>query len=473
MIRRLLKDGTLYTISGVVSRGISLFLLPFYVRFLSIEEYGLLDLILLITNFINLTFSLEVSQAIARFVPSFRLQKPKITLLTTGLGITLLSYSGFLVFFLLLKPIVIKYIILDDLPNLTYNLVAAHVFLNGLFLFVQNNFRWTLQSLRFAYTSLIYTILNLVCVGVFVFYFQLGLNGILISGIISTFLSLMVSFALQKNYYSGVFSFRYAVRILKFSMPLILSAVAVYFSLYLDRILINSFLGLKELAVFGVAFRFAALVGLATTGFSSALTPLIYNDPYSTTTKDSVQILFKHFVRASLLFLIFLTFFSSEILIFLTTPDYIEANILIPLVTSSMIFASGYVFFPGLTLAKETGKLAIINVFSSLVNLILCFIFIKKFGVIGVAFSTLISSCVGLVLNVLYSRKYYNQSISFLFQDSFILIVSGLLLGVIVLNPWVFLDSFELLPFVFKITIFLSLFLMYIFLMQKEKSSTG
>jgi O-antigen/teichoic acid export membrane protein len=351
-------------------------------------------------------------------------------------------------------------------------LIAAQVFLNGLFLFVQNNFRWTLQSLRFAFTSLIFTVLNLIWVGVFVFYLEMGLNGVLIAGIISTIISLVVSLVLQKNYYEGVFSFRYAERILRFSLPLILSAVAVYFSLYLDRILINSFLGLKELAVFGVAFRFAALVGLATTGFSSALTPLIYNDPYSISTKDSIQVLFKHFVRASLLFLIFLTFFSSEILIFLTTDEYLEANILIPIVTCSMIFSSVYVFFPGLTLAKETGKLASINVISSLVNLILCFLFIKRIGVVGVAFSTLISSWVGLILNVLYSKKYYDQSISFLFKDKFVIAVVGVLMGVFLLKPWVFLDSFQLVPFFSKLAIFMSLFLMYVFLINKERVSS-
>jgi O-antigen/teichoic acid export membrane protein len=324
-----------------------------------------------------------------------------------------------------------------------------------------------MQSMKFAYTSLIYTFLNLISIAFFLFYLNLGLNGVLISGLISTSFSILISFFFQREYYSGIFSPKYAHRILKFSIPLILSAVAVYFSLYLDRIIINKFLGLKDLAVFGVAFRFAALVGLATTGFSSALTPLIYNDPYSKTTKDSIGILFRHFSRASLIFLLFLTLFSSEILIFLTTPEYLEASVLIPIVTCSMIFSSVYVFFPGLTLAKETGKLALINVFSSILNLGLCLLFIEKFGVIGVAFSTLLSSFFGLVINVIYSNRYYYQSVISLLKDRFLLLIGFVLCAAIPYADLIFVNSLELgtlLPKAFLFSIFL---IAYIILLRK------
>ncbi|RIW12231.1 hypothetical protein D0X99_19300, partial [Algoriphagus lacus] len=411
----------------------------------------------------------EVTQAIARFLPSYRLSNSRINLVTTGLGVTLISYSLFLLFFFLFEPLVSTYVLLQELPENSYALVAFYVFLNGIFLFIQNNLRWTMQSLKFAYTSLIYTFLNLISIGVFLFYLDFGLNGVLISGIISTSISIVISFFFQREYYSGIFSLKYAQRILNFSIPLILSAVAVYFSLYLDRLIINKYLGLKELAVFGVAFRFAALVGLATTGFSSALTPLIYNDPYSKTTKESIGILFRHFSRASLIFLLFLTFFSSEILIFLTTPEYLEARVLIPVVTCSMIFSSVYVFFPGLTLAKETGKLALINILSSLVNLGLCLLLIGRFGVIGVAFSTLISSLFGLVVNIVYSNKYYYQSVISLVKDKFILIIGIVLCATILYDDFIFVNSIQLDSLLAKCLIF-SIFLI-IYIIQLRKGS--
>jgi O-antigen/teichoic acid export membrane protein len=412
MIKKLIKDGSLYSISGFISRGISLILLPFYVRFLTQEEYGLLDLVLLIVTFVNLTFSLELTQSIGRFLPSFRLIKPKIGIISTSLWILIGSYLIFFILYILFENFITRYIFQTSFGDKTYHLIGVYVVLNGLFLFFQNNLRWDLKSLNFTINSLIYTILNVILIFIFLLYFKLGINGVLSANILASFVAIFFSYLSQKKYYILFTSRKYAKKLLSFSAPLIFSSVSVYFSLYIDRIIINKYLGLSELAVFGVSYRFASLIGLLTMGFSSALIPLIYNSPYSIGTKNTIEKLFYFYIIGASLFLFFISLFSNEILLIFTTKEYFAANNIMPLITFSVIFSSLYIFFPGLSIEGKTKVLMIINLASALLNLALCLFLVSEYGVLGIAVATLLTALFSFSINCFFSFVYYKQYFS-------------------------------------------------------------
>ncbi len=407
MINKFLKDSAVYTIASFISRGISLLLLPFYVRFLTKEEYGLFDLILLSANFINLSFSLEITQAIGRFLPTFRLENAKIGLISTAFLAILLSYSLFLTIYVFFEEFIQQNLFQSEFNGKTYFLIGLYIVSNGLFLFFQNNLRWDLKSYQFALNSILFTLINVFGVFLFIYKLKLGIDGVLYSGIVASVFSIFSSYLCQKKYYTYFFSVKYAKKIIVFSFPLIFSSISVYFSLYMDRIIINKFLGLEELAVFGVGYRFATIVGLISIGFSSSIAPLIYNSPYALSTKSSVSKLFLYYLLFSSLLVLFLSIFSKEIILIFATKEYLIASTILPLITSSVVFSSLYLFFPGLSVENKTRNLAVINFLSAILNLVLCLILVDNFGVVGIAVSTLLTSIFSFAVNYYYSQKYY------------------------------------------------------------------
>ena len=68
-LRSLVKDSSLYTIVNILNKGISIVLLPVYTFFLSPAQFGLVDYLAAIGAIVAVTVSLEVSQAIARYLP--------------------------------------------------------------------------------------------------------------------------------------------------------------------------------------------------------------------------------------------------------------------------------------------------------------------------------------------------------------------------------------------------------------------
>ena len=81
MLKRFLKDSVVYSTSTLLSRGISILLIPLYTRFLQPEEYGALDLLTVMATIINYIVALEISQGVARSYSDAKTEKEKGTLI--------------------------------------------------------------------------------------------------------------------------------------------------------------------------------------------------------------------------------------------------------------------------------------------------------------------------------------------------------------------------------------------------------
>ena len=66
MIRAVLRDAAIYTLPTLLTRGLSVIMLPIYARALSPTDYGVLDLITTTGTILNVLLCLEVAQGLVR-----------------------------------------------------------------------------------------------------------------------------------------------------------------------------------------------------------------------------------------------------------------------------------------------------------------------------------------------------------------------------------------------------------------------
>ena len=69
MLKSTLRHTAVYMVPMVLSRGINFLLLPVYTRFLSKADLGVVELLLVFQLLASIVLSLELPQALARFVP--------------------------------------------------------------------------------------------------------------------------------------------------------------------------------------------------------------------------------------------------------------------------------------------------------------------------------------------------------------------------------------------------------------------
>ena len=77
MLKLFFKNTFVYTIGGVLTRGVAIFLLPIYTNYLSPAEYGIIDLFIVIASIVNIIIALEISQGIARYYQDAKDEKEK------------------------------------------------------------------------------------------------------------------------------------------------------------------------------------------------------------------------------------------------------------------------------------------------------------------------------------------------------------------------------------------------------------
>ena len=92
---------------------------------------------------------------------------------------------------------------------------------------------------------------------------------------------------------------------------------------------------------------------------------------------------------------------AREILVIMTTPAFYGAYIVVPLITLSYVFY-GFRFMTtiGMSVKNKIRYSSIIIVGAAILNLILSFLLIPKYGILGAAWATLLSYLILAVINL-------------------------------------------------------------------------
>ena len=244
-----------------------------------------------------------------------------------------------------------------------------------------------------------------------------SVKSIFLGQIIGGLFMLILAFIITRKSFSFDLDRVILKQMLFFSLPLIPASLSAYFALYLDRIMIQSFLSSEQLGIYGIAFRITSVVSLAMVGIQSALTPLVYKEYANPQTPDKLASIFIKFSGLVCIVTLFFYLFAEDILKLLTTSDYLAASNILWIFCLTFVVKDLYIFFPGLFIAKKTMIIAGINLLVIVLNLIFNYLSIPIFGIEGAAYSTLASSCILIVLYWCLEKgitQFHTNSLSFL-----------------------------------------------------------
>ncbi len=407
MIRRVLKDGIIYTIPVLVTQGISLLLLPIYTRILSPEQYGALDILLLSFIIVHIVIGLEISQGIARYYSDTQHEKEKIVYASSAWWFIVFFYLVFFLLAFFFAAPLATMLLGESGYTVILQMAVVCSSIAGLFSFVLNQYRWSFKSKEYAALSILASILSSVCALFFAVYKDLGLLGILLGMSAGTGVALMIGLIGLRKTFLFTFDKAKLADMLAFSFPLVPAGLAFFVSSYIDRLMINHYLSLEDVAIYSVGNKIATIGLLAMVGFQGALTPLIYTQYRSPETAKKIGFLFKWFMIASLLCYVLVNMFAKEIIQILATPNYYAASTLLIVLIPAILFNKMYIFAPGLSIAKKTSRILLIQILGACINLFGNTLFIPYFGYMGAAISTLVSAGLVFFFYIHQSKKYY------------------------------------------------------------------
>jgi len=433
MIKDILKEGGLYTVANLLTKGVSLMLIPFYVNYFTEAEYGILGMLGVFGGFVGAIVSFQLYQGTSRYIAEDVSLQKKQQIASTAILFTIFAYGLFSVIAYVFKDFFIDILSSDvRIPDRYFLLSISTVFINSIFY----TFGTQLKSLRkvneFAITTFLHSIFNILLIIFFVMKYDLGLSSIFYAGLLVAPLIIILQIFYLKEYLIPKFSFTELKRQLKFSAPLIPAAVAYLLLNLTDRFFIKE-ISMSANGVYEVAFKFASVISIILLGFQSALAPILYQIHEKESTKKELANLFKLFFGVGTLGVLILSVFSYETLYIFTTPSYYEAQYIMPLFYITLLITGLGMFSPGFHLKHKTKLIPIIVIFSALINIGLNYLLVDIFLLVGAAIATLISITVNNTIFFAISQKLFKTP----YQTKLILLFFSILFIFIGVNYYI------------------------------------
>lgn len=427
-----------FVVSNVLLRGISFITLPLFSRLMTTEQYGELSVyhswISILTIFTTLTLWGGVFNVV---LVKHQNEQNKYIAAFQGLAITITAV--FLAFSIIFDK---AFSLLLSLSPFLVVSVFVNIFATIPF------FLWSGKQ-RFAYkykTLVAITVITSVLNPLLGYFFVISTDKkaearIFAELIINCILGIVFFFINLRN--GKVFFdkaiWKYAFR---FNVVLIPHYLSMQILSQSDRLMINKICGSSDAGIYSVAYTFGMLLTLVTSGLESSTTPYIYK-----AIKENTLLKMKKNMDVLLAFLVVLSVFAMCLIpdfFKLLLPDsYYSAIWVIPPVIGAVFFMFLYPMFGSVEFYFEERKyVTFATVFSAVVNVILNFVFIKLFGFIAAAYTTLfcymtMSLFHFFAMNLVLKKHNFNEKV---YDNKFIFLLSAVLILSVGIMPLLYMN---------------------------------
>lgn len=192
---------------------------------------------------------------------------------------------------------------------------------------------------------------------------------------------------------------------LGFNIPLLVYYLSQVIFNQSDRIMISHMIGKDKAAIYGVAYSLATMLTFVINAINNSYVPWFYGSIKNGRTKDNKAVSVG-IVALMALLLSAVIWFAPEIIMVMAGSKYTDAIYVVPPVATSLLLLFYSQLFINVEFYYEEKKsLVYASVFAALANISLNWIFIKKYGFIAAAYTTLLSYLIFAIMNCLAMRK--------------------------------------------------------------------
>lgn len=408
MYKRLLtflSDSFVYGLSGVFAQLVNFLLLPIYTRFLTLEDYGTLALLAILSAVFIPVAGMGLSPAIFRFY-----REPDVdnnNLLSTGVFTVSLSA-------ILLLAITLYFA--DSIENILLSantkesvLLVQITLVSAALMSISTMFLTSLRANRRPVATVVITGISLlfqISISIIlVVYFEMKVLGVTIGifsgGVISLFLLFMISrntihFVIKKNLLLKMLS--YGI----YSVPTqIISLLNLRASLYIIKNLINT----TSVGLYSIASRFMLPITLVGSSIQYAHPAFFFHVlKEDENPEDVLRSIATYFVVGISILWVFASIWGPEILRLMTTPSFHEAYVYIGPLGLIPVLLLLYTFLAsGIDSGKDLRPYMLVNITGLFVLISASLVLIKHFGIFGAISGAILSRVVMILVAVRFA----------------------------------------------------------------------
>ncbi len=405
MLKAFLKDSAIYGIASIFSRVVQLLLVPLYTRVLAPTDYGTVDLMTVIAAVAMSVLTLEIAQGMARAYGDHQLPEQRWPYASTTLWLTVAAAATLVVIAVFGAPI--GRWVLGPGMEASFQVAAVVIAAQLIYNLFLTQLRFELRPRMFGFVTVLFTVVSNALAVVLVVWGDTGVIGVFYGQLVGYLVAGGIAWLATRRNYRLAFDRVRCREMLAYAAPLVLSGIGGHIAMLADRVVIDAYMGLDDVGIYGIGARVGSTVGLLLGAFAGALSPLILTSYREVGTPAQLARMFRVFLLLVLPVLIGFTTFAEEIVRVLAPPAYRDAAGVIPALTLAFLLSGMYIFAPGMELARKTAVIAGIMIITGLENLALNLLMVPPMGVNGAALATMISAGSGFTAFMVFSQRLY------------------------------------------------------------------
>ena len=400
-LRRVVQHSAMYAFGNVAGRVVGFLAIPFYSRFLSPAQYGLIELIELSTQTVAIAFGLQaVGTALTRLYHDQVSPDAERSVVSTALIGTVTLSGGVTVASVACSGAISRAVFGTDLWATLLQAAFLAMFFASTIEVVLVYERMRGHARFYLAYSLVTLALNLGLNILFIGGLGAGVWGFVSSKLITSiggagFLAWRLRREVGWHWHGG-----YVPEFVRFGAPLILSGLSYFAIHFSDRFFLTSAVSLAELGRYALAYRFALMVnGLVGDSFAKSWTVSLYRHTSDPGWREQFAQVAAYFTLAVATAGFAIAVSGPELLRVMVPESFYPPALLLPILVLAYVVRDVADFFRSLLLINKrsvwVGKIALA---AAVLNLLANMLLIPAYGTYGAAWATLLTWSAYLVV---------------------------------------------------------------------------
>lgn len=215
-----------------------------------------------------------------------------------------------------------------------------------------------------------------------------------------------------------------------YSLPLIPHYLSQIVLSQSDRIMISNMIGVKEAGIYGVSYTVSMIMTFITNALNDTIIPYTFQKlkigDYAAIRKISTLCILLTASGCGVVILL-----APEIIKVIATPEYYDAIMIIPAVSSSVYFMFIFTLYANIEFYYEkTKNIMYASIFAAIINIVLNSIFIKLYGYYAAGYTTLFCYVIYSFLHMNFANRIVKKNIGIkrIYNDKLVIIISIILI---------------------------------------------
>jgi len=411
-LKQLSSHSVIYGIAGVSSSAMGMLLIPLYGHVFTPQEFGELQLVQLWLSIASTVAGLGLTQAYFKAYHQFPTEEGRGQTLLLVLCLSILGAAGVGLLFiaLSLQTFTSHFELLHDPMFLV--LVLGSLITSVLYRLPFQVLRAQQRPVTHLQLGLLGLIVAVALNVVFVWGFSGKVKAVLTAQVLSTLMVLGFAVPLFLKNIRLSFGDSRMKELLKFGMPFVPAAIALWVLEGSDRMILDRFWGPSEVGVYSLGYKFATLLQFPILAFQAAWAPYLLSIAGRENAPQMISRLITYLGTMTMMLAVLVYVLRIPVLSLVATPEFSGAELVVGPVLLGFIFYGFYfIAISGSYIHGKSGVLALLVGVAALLNMGLNILIIPTYGGVGAAWTTAVSYLFLAGMMYRFSHKHFPMPI--------------------------------------------------------------